>query len=173
MAYMSLRSKKLHKIWVLISTFKQIFPSKCVIHQTNIVYSIFYKILEDCEFPAHKIVIIHQNKEKKVKTKLAYVYINTSCIEKKSYFLWSKSPFHWIEVVTRNKSRMSESISEDSLSNKNLPTKYKMYPIRWLVLLTIFLFNLSNNLLWISFSAVSTKGNIRLVSYDTNDILST
>ena len=92
---------------------------------------------------------------------------------KKSYFLWSKSPFHWIEVVTRNKSRMSESISEDSLSNKNLPTKYKMYPIRWLVLLTIFLFNLSNNLLWISFSAVSTKGNIRLVSYDIDDILST
>ena len=92
---------------------------------------------------------------------------------KKSYFLWSKSPFHWIEVVTRNKSRMSESISEDSLSNKNLPTKYKMYPIRWLVLLTIFLFNLSNNLLWISFSAVSTKGNIRLVSHDIDDILST
>ena len=92
---------------------------------------------------------------------------------KKYHFLWSKSPFHWIEVVTRNKSRMSESISEDSLSNKNLPTKYKMYPIRWLVLLTIFLFNLSNNLLWISFSAVSTKGNIRLVFYEIHDIIST
>ena len=68
---------------------------------------------------------------------------------------------------------MSESISEGGLSNKNLPKTYKMYPIRWLVLLTIFLFNLSNNLLWISFSAVSTKGTIRLVSHDIDDILST
>ena len=45
--------------------------------------------------------------------------------------------------------------------------KYKMYPVRWLVLLTIFFFNLSNNLMWISFSAVSTTGNfINLMSID-------
>ena len=147
---------------MLISTFKQIFPSKRAIHHPNIVYSIFYKILDECEFPAHKSVNIHRNKDKKWKPSWhTYTYIPLAT--KKSYFLWSKSPFHWIEVVTRNKSRMSESISEDSLSNKNLPKTYKMYPIRWLVLLTIFLFNLSNNLLWISFSAVSTKGNMHLV----------
>ena len=39
-----------------------------------------------------------------------------------------------------------------------LPT-YKVYPIRWLVLATVFLFNISTNLLWISFSTVGTKGN--------------
>ena len=146
---------------MLISPFTEIFLNKCAIHHTNVVYSIFYKFLENCEFPAHKNGIIHTEKRRKIAEDQVGISIHTNVLHRKtSYFLWSKSPFHWIKVVTRNKSRMSESISEDSLSNKNLPTKYKMYPIRWLVLLTIFLFNLSNNLLWISFSAVSTKGNI-------------
>ena len=63
---------------------------------------------------------------------------------------------------------MARSIPEDNVTQGDTPGEdivpqyenptYKMYPIRWLVLLTIFFFNLSNNLLWISFSAVSTTG---------------
>lgn len=34
---------------------------------------------------------------------------------------------------------------------------YRDYPARWGVLLTVFLLNISNNALWISFSAVTDK----------------
>ena len=62
---------------------------------------------------------------------------------------------------------MARTIQDDNLTQGDIPGEdlvqnesptYRMYPIRWLVLLTIFFFNLSNNLLWISFSAVSTTG---------------
>ena len=33
---------------------------------------------------------------------------------------------------------------------------YKVYPKRWGVLFTVFLFNVANNVIWISFSAVAT-----------------
>ena len=64
------------------------------------------------------------------------------------------------QSVHGDNSRQDET-SRENLGQGERPV-YRMYPIRWLVLLTIFLFNLSNNLLWISFSAVGTTGNITM-----------
>ena len=50
----------------------------------------------------------------------------------------------------------SIEISLDSGTKEN-DTTYKLYPSRWGVVLTVVMFNLSNNCLWISFGAVGTK----------------
>ena len=60
---------------------------------------------------------------------------------------------------------MAEVIAQSDDATQNESSVYRMYPIRWLVLLTIFFFNLSNNLMWISFSAVSTTGKLSILKY--------
>ena len=37
--------------------------------------------------------------------------------------------------------------------------EYRVYKRRWFVLLTLFMFNVANNIIWISFAAVSTKAS--------------
>ena len=47
---------------------------------------------------------------------------------------------------------------ETSVNITNVrPTEYKLYPSRWGVFITVVMFNLSNNGLWICIGAVSTK----------------
>ena len=50
---------------------------------------------------------------------------------------------------------------------------YRVYPSRWGVLATVFMFGVSNNLIWITFSAVSTKAaDYYGVQVDSIDLLS-
>ena len=41
--------------------------------------------------------------------------------------------------------------------------EYRVYKRRWFVLLTLFMFNVANNIIWISFAAVSTKVTALLI----------
>ena len=53
------------------------------------------------------------------------------------------------------------------------PTEYKLYPSRWGVFITVLMFNLSNNGLWICLGAVSTKAaDFYEVGIDDIDLLS-
>ena len=61
---------------------------------------------------------------------------------------------------------------EMNLDNQHESDIYKLYPSRWGVFLTVVMFNLSNNCLWISFSAVSTKAaQFYNVTVDDIDLL--
>ena len=75
---------------------------------------------------------------------------------------------------TQNDSVDSKFTKENFVKEMNLDEQqgnksYRLYPSRWGVFLTVIMFNLSNNCLWISFGAVSTKA-AAYYEVDVNDI---